>query len=96
MYFTDGKETYGLGYVAGPDNRPDAPMRTDLVPKAMRRKVPAVPALDDRFAEAMARAMEKRRAAPVPGPSGLGVPFTVVPRTPRMTGRRAAPPPTPS
>jgi hypothetical protein len=82
-YFADGKETYGLGYVAGPDNRPDAPMRTDLVPKAMRRKVPAVPALDDRFAEAMERAMDRRRAASVPVPSGLGQPapasFTVVP-----------------
>jgi hypothetical protein len=56
-YFTDGKETTGLGYVVGPDNRPDAPMRTDLVPKAMKRRNPVVPALDDRFAEAMDRAM---------------------------------------
>jgi hypothetical protein len=79
MYFRDGKETYGLGYVAGPDNRPDAPMRSDLVPKAMRRKVPAVPALDDRFAEAMQHAMDRHRPASVPDPSTLGVPFTVVP-----------------
>ena len=56
-FFSDGKETYGLGYAAGPDNRPDAPMRSDLVPKAMRRKVPAVPRLDDRFLEAMDAAM---------------------------------------
>jgi hypothetical protein len=56
-YFTDGKETTGLGYTAGPDNRPDAPMRTDLVPKAVKRGDPAVRPLDDRFAEAMDRAM---------------------------------------
>jgi hypothetical protein len=79
MYFTDGRETYGLGYVAGPDNRPDAPMRTDLVPKAMRRKVPAVPELDDRFAEAMARAMEQHRLASVPAPSSLGAPAALAP-----------------
>jgi hypothetical protein len=57
QYFADGKETAGLGYIVGPDNRPDAPMRTDLVPKAMKRRNPTVPALDDRFAEAMDRAM---------------------------------------
>jgi hypothetical protein len=56
-YFTDGKETYGLGYAAGPDNRPDAPMRVDLLPKAMRRQDPRVPVLDDRFREAMDAAM---------------------------------------
>jgi Helicase HerA, central domain len=56
-FFADGRETYGLGYAAGPDNRPDAPMRSDLVPKAMRRRVPPVPKLDDRFLEAMDAAM---------------------------------------
>jgi hypothetical protein len=80
MFFADGRETYGLGYVAGPDNRPDAPMRSDLVPKAMRRRVPAVPALDDRFAEAMDRAMEKRRVTSVPAAASLGpVPLAAVP-----------------
>lgn len=63
MFFADGKETYGLGYAAGPDNRPDAPMRSDLVPKSAYRQVPAVPVLDDRFLEAMDRAM---RGAPLP------------------------------
>jgi len=56
-YFTNGKETYGLGYTAGPDARPDAPMRSDLVPKSMLKKVPAIPQLDDRFREAMDLAM---------------------------------------
>jgi|SRR5580704_2127534 hypothetical protein len=64
-FFADGKETYGLGYAAGPDNRPDAPMRSDLVPKAMRRRVPAVPVLDDRFLEDMDRAMGGQ-GVPVP------------------------------
>jgi hypothetical protein len=57
LFFANGKETYGLGYAAGPDNRPDAPMRTDIVPKAMRKQVPAIPQLDDDFLEAMDRAM---------------------------------------
>jgi hypothetical protein len=57
MFFANGKETYGLGYAAGPDSRPDAPMRSDLVPKSARHRVPPVPLLDDRFLEAMDRAM---------------------------------------
>jgi hypothetical protein len=57
MFFANGKETYGLGYAAGPDSRPDAPMRSDLVPKSARHRVPPVPRLDDRFLEAMDRAM---------------------------------------
>ena len=70
MFLADGRETYGLGYCAGPDNRPDAPMRTDLVPKAMRRKVPQVPSLDERFLEAMDRAM---------GDEGVQVPLEAPP-----------------
>jgi hypothetical protein len=64
MFFANGKETYGLGYASGPDARPDAPMRSDLVPKAMRHRVPAVPSLDDGFLEAMDRAM--RGGVPLP------------------------------
>jgi hypothetical protein len=67
LFFQDGKETYGLGYCAGPDNRPDAPMRSDKVPKAMLAGVPPVPSLDDMFLEAMDRAM---RGVPLPsGPA---------------------------
>jgi hypothetical protein len=62
MFFVDGRETYGLGYVAGPDNRPDAPMRVDLLPKTARRKDPLVPRLDDRFLEAMDVAMGRQVA----------------------------------
>jgi hypothetical protein len=78
-FFADGKETYGLGYAAGPDNRPDAPMRTDLVPKAMRLKVPPIPQLDDRFREAMDTAMGKLRMASVPSPASLGPSLAAVP-----------------
>ena len=55
-YFADGSPTYGLGYVIGPDMR-QAAARIDLVPRSVRRQVPAVPELDDRFAEAMGAAM---------------------------------------
>jgi hypothetical protein len=54
-YFGDGSPTYGLGYVLGPEMR-QAAARIDLVPKAVRRTVPAVPDLDDRFAAAMGAA----------------------------------------
>ena len=54
-YFPNGEPTGGLGYVVGPDNR-QAPMRVTPVPGRMRRSMPAVPQLDQRFAEAMRRA----------------------------------------
>ena len=57
-FFADGKETSGLGYAAGPDSRPDAPMRTDLVPRSAYPNPPAVPQLDDRFLEVMDAAMK--------------------------------------
>jgi len=80
-YFADGKETAGLGYIVGPDNRPDAPFRTDLVPKAMKRRNPAVPALDDRFAEAMDRAM-KQGGVQLPMPAATAAPLAAVPPPP--------------
>ena len=55
-YFADGSPTYGLGYVFGPELR-QAVARTHIVPRAMRREVPAIPQLDDRFAAAMDKAM---------------------------------------
>ena len=57
-YFGDGSETAGLGYCDGPENRPDAPMRTDRVPKEYYRNPPAVRQLDDRFLEVMDKAMK--------------------------------------
>lgn len=90
-YFTNGEETTGVGYVAGPDNRPDVPMRSDLVPKAMKSRNPAVPALDDRFAEAMDRAM---RMGGVQLPMAAAAPLAAVPspadEEPAPPGRSAA------
>lgn len=85
QYFANGKETAGLGYIVGPDNRPDAPMRTDLVPKAMKRANPVVPALDDRFAEAMDRAMRM-------GGVQLQVPAAPLAAVPSPADEEPAPP----
>lgn len=57
-YFSDGSKTPGLGYTDGPDVRPDAPMRTDMVAKGHYRNPPPVPQLDDRFLEVMDAAMK--------------------------------------
>lgn len=87
QYFTNGKETTGLGYIAGPDNRPDAPMRTDVVPNAMRRAVPEPPRLDDRFLEAMDRAMNQGTVL-LPSDAGT-VPARETPADDAPEGRRA-------
>lgn len=57
-YFADGSPTAGLGYLIGPDQR-QAPFRADLVPARLRHAKVQVPALDDRFAAAMASAMRQ-------------------------------------
>jgi hypothetical protein len=57
-YFRNGDETAGLGYMDGPDNRPDAPMRIDRVGKDHYRNPPRVRQLDDRFLEVMDAAMK--------------------------------------
>jgi hypothetical protein len=51
-YFPNGEPTSGLGYVVGPDLR-QAPARMDMVPRAVRRVIPAVPELDPAFAAAL-------------------------------------------
>jgi hypothetical protein len=76
-FFGDGEETAGLGYMDGPDNRPDAPMRTDRVSKDHYRNPPAVRQLDDRFLEVMDRAMKASvsptsTVAPVPAAARNG------------------------
>jgi hypothetical protein len=80
-YFRNGKETAGLCYISGPDNRPDAPMRTDIVPASMKRRV-TVPTLDERFMNAMdaARAFTGSQATlTVPAAAPAAVPLTAVP-----------------
>jgi hypothetical protein len=59
-YFADGSSTAGLGYLLGPDQR-QAPFRADLVPAKFRHAKVAVPTLDDRFANAMANAMNRQQ-----------------------------------
>ena len=81
-FFADGKETAGLGYADGPDNRPDAPMRTDRVPRTAYLDPPAVPRLDDRFAEVMDRAMKNAVS-----PTATVAPLTVAAQAP-AAGRR--------
>lgn len=57
-YFANGQMTYGLGYSAGPDQRPGTPMRLDWVRKPAKVAAAAqIPPLDERFAEAMDKAM---------------------------------------
>ena len=55
-YFPDGEATGGLGYVISVDNR-QAPFRTDMVPRRMRRQPVEVAQLEPEFLEAMDRAM---------------------------------------
>jgi hypothetical protein len=56
-YFSDGSPTQGIGYAATMDNR-QAPMRTDMVPSAMRHKAIAPARLEDEFLEAMNRTLD--------------------------------------
>ena len=55
-YFPDGEATGGLGYVVSVDNR-QAPFRSDMVPRRMRRQPVEVPQLEPEFLEVMDRAM---------------------------------------
>ena len=66
-YFPGGEATGGLGYVISVDNR-QAPFRTDMVPRRMRRQPAEVPQLEPEFLEAMDRAMRGALAVP-PGPA---------------------------
>jgi hypothetical protein len=72
-YFPDGEATGGLGYVISVDNR-QAPFRSDMVPRRMRRQPAEVPSLEPEFLEAMDRAMGgvKLPASPAaqPDPDG--------------------------
>lgn len=70
-YFPSGEPTQGVGYVASVDNR-QAPMRTDMVPRRLRREQVEVPALEPEFLEAMDKAMggvSPTAAFPAPAPS---------------------------
>ena len=93
--FPDMSKTAGLSYADGPDVRPDAPMRTDLVGKDYYRDPPPVPVLDDRFLEVMDAAM-KAAVSPtstVAAVSGGGGP--VVSPIPRPGSLQSPPVPDP-
>jgi hypothetical protein len=62
-YFPGGEATGGLGYVISVDNR-QAPFRTDMVPRRMRRQPVEVPQLEPEFLEVMDRAMRGTLTAP--------------------------------
>ena len=101
-YFADGSPTAGLSYTDGPDNRPDAPMRTDRVPRDAYLAPPRVPVLDDRFLEVMDAAMRSSvsptatvlAAAPAAGHglAGLGRHLRLVPPAPESepAGKRCS------
>jgi hypothetical protein len=55
-YFPNGDATQGLGYAVALDNR-QAPFRSDLVPKRLRREKAEVPSLEPEFLEVMDKAM---------------------------------------
>ncbi len=81
-YFPDGEATGGLGYVISVDNR-QAPFRSDMVPRRMRRQPVEVPQLEPGFLEVMDRAM---RGVPLPaGPAAQPEPADNSPE-----GRRCA------
>jgi hypothetical protein len=67
-YFPDGEATGGLGYVVSVDNR-QAPFRSDMVPRRMRRQPVEVPALEPEFLEVMDRAMRGGLTVPSAAPA---------------------------
>lgn len=81
-YFPDGEATGGLGYVISVDNR-QAPFRTDMVPRRMRRQPAEVPQLEDEFLEVMDRAMRGLKLPGVPA-------ATPAPEDDTPDGRRCA------
>jgi hypothetical protein len=82
-YFPDGEATGGLGYVISVDNR-QAPFRSDMVPRRMRRQPVEVPQLEPEFLEVMDRAM--RGGLTVPS----AVPAQPEPADDAPDGRRCA------
>ena len=75
--FPDGSETHGLGYIVGPDNRPDSPMRVRLVQNARKVAVEArVAEMDAVFGDAFRAVLAAAKAA---APSARPAPVAAVP-----------------
>jgi hypothetical protein len=90
--FPDGSETHGLGYIVGPDNRPDSPMRVRLVPNPRKVAVDATPReMDAVFGDAFRRCLDQQRiAAPRPAAATLPAPLAAVPDTDGPEGRTSS------
>jgi hypothetical protein len=71
--FPDGTETHGLGYIVGPDNRPDSPMRSRLVQNPRKVAVEAkVAEMDAVFGNAFWAVIDLAKAsAPRPATAAL-------------------------
>lgn len=74
LAFPDGSETHGLGYVKGPSNRPDSPMRARLVanPRKVALAHPAK-AMDPVFGDAFLSSVTWQAALERPGAAELAV-----------------------
>ncbi len=60
--FPDGTETHGLGYIVGPDNRPDSPMRSRLVPNPRKVAVDAqIAEMDPVFGDAFRAVLDQAK-----------------------------------
>ena len=86
-YFPDGEATGGLGYVVSVDNR-QAPFRSDMVPRRMRRQPVEVPQLEPEFLEVMDRAM--RGALKLPDAARRAGPGGRLPGGPSLRRRGVA------
>jgi hypothetical protein len=75
--FPDGTETHGLGYIVGPDNRPDSPMRVRLVQNPRKVAVEArVAEMDSVFGDAFRAVLAAAKAA---APRIAAAPLAAVP-----------------
>ena len=75
--FPDGTETHGLGYIVGPDNRPDSPMRVRLVQNPRKVAVEArVAEMDAVFGDAFRAVLDQAKAA---APRIAAAPLAAVP-----------------
>lgn len=79
--FPDGSETHGLGYIAGPDNRPDSPMRVRLVRNPRKVAVESqIAEMDDVFGNAFRAVLDAAgRAGPAVRPAAVSTTLAAVP-----------------
>ena len=89
--FPDGSETHGLGYIVGPDNRPDSPMRVRLVPNPRKVAVDAAAReMDAVFGDAFRRCLDQQRITPRTAATPAAAPLAAVPDDDAPEGRTAS------